>query len=221
VTLVVDCAHIWPAKGVEPRNHWGMLAGLLGFTKLERALIIGVRGASVNAPKTHGSFARVGYFDTGILLWPDAVTAREPFVFPLATYPYQTRSSSSDDGDGDGDGDVATILPGHYVLSRARTGSDPIWTMATLEGGARIPCSRDMNHNGRIDPSEAARVFTASAILLHKGASNGRSSIGCQTGHLGSLQRIIPAGTTLDYRLVLGADVASLMPKAEPPKGVA
>jgi hypothetical protein len=218
---VVDCAHIWPAKGVEPRNHWGTLAGLLGFTKLERGLIIAVRGATVNALKTHETFARVGYFDTGILLFPDALTAREPFVFPLATYPYQMRSRSSDDGDGDGDGDVATILPGHYVLSRARTGSDPIWTMSTLDGKVRVPCSRDLNHNGRIDRSEAERLFTASAILLHKGASDGRSSIGCQTAHLGSLNRIIPAGQVLDYCLVLGADVASLMPRAQAPKGVA
>lgn len=214
---MTDCRALWPAPNAEPRIHWGYLAGKLGHFPLHRPLIIALRGATFGDAETHQVVSRVGYFDTGILLYPDAVTNAAPFVFPMATYPYQTRSRASDDGDGDGDGDVATIKPGHYVLTRARTGSDPVWTMATTIGGARIPCSRDLNHNGRIDENEIEREFTASAILLHKGAADGRSSIGCQTAALATLDVISRAGTVLDYRLILGADAAKLMPAPEAP----
>ncbi len=209
--MIVSCTNLWPADGVEPRNHWGTLAGKLGFIKLERPLLIALRGASLGAELTHMTISRVDYFDTGILLYPDALTDAAPFVFRMSTYPYQARSKASDDGDGDGDGDVATILPGHYVLTYAKGGDDPVWTMGTSDGKARIPCSRDLNHDGRIDVNEAAKPFTASAILLHKGAADGRSSIGCQTAPLETLRVIERAGKTIDYRLVLATDAVELM----------
>ena len=227
--MIVSCSRLWPGEGVDPRNHWGALAGKLGFTKLDRPLLICLRGAELGATLTHNTIARVEYMDTGVLLYPDALTGAEPFVFRMASYPYQARSRASDDGDGDGDGDVATILPGHYVLTRAKTGDDPVWTMSTLDGKARIPCSRDLNHDGRIDVNEAARPFTASAILLHKGLKDGRSSIGCQTAMKESLHVIERAGKELDYVLVLANDAVALMSESDdgesepppPPEGVA
>lgn len=221
--MIVPASHVWPAEGVEPRNHWGALAGKLsplGLSRLDRPLLIGIRGLTLYAAETHEVVARTGYYDTGVLLYPDATTSAAPFVFQFATYPYQNRSRASDDGDGDGVGDVATIRPGHYVLTLARTGSDPVWTMSTLDGRVRIPCARDLNQDGRIDAIEGARDFTASAILLHKGAADGRSSIGCQTAPLDVLSVIARAGKVLDYRLVLGSTVARLLDdsgESEPP----
>lgn len=210
---MTDCSHLWPSPGVDPLNHWGTLAGKLQRESLTRPLIIALRGLTLGENESHDVVSRPGYHDTGVLLVPGPLTSG-PFVFRLSTVPYQTHSRASDDGDGDGDGDVATIRPGWYVLTRARTGSDPIWTMATIDGRARIPCSRDLNNNGRIDGNEAERDFTASAILLHKGADGGRSSIGCATAPLESLQVIAKAGPVIDYRLVLASEAARLMAPA-------
>jgi hypothetical protein len=221
--MKVNATRLWPASGIDPLNHWGNLLGKIWPGILppptEEPVLLAIRGVRVGADETHEVISRPDYDDTGVLLVPGSA----PFVFPLATHPYQTRSAASDDGDGDGDGDVATILPGLYVLTLARTGTDPIWTMATIDGKARIPCSRDLNHDGRISASEAAKPFTASAILLHKGATDGRSSIGCQTAKLDVLKVIARAGKTLKYRLVLASEALAELDESEapPPEDIA
>jgi hypothetical protein len=220
----VNATRLWCPEGTAPVNHWGHLVGKVwpGLLPppLNEPILLALRGVRMGASETHEVVSKPDYDDTGALLVPGA----EPFVFPMATHPFQARSSASDDGDGDGDGDVATILPGLYVLTLARTGTDPIWTMATNDGKARIPCSRDLNHDGKISAVEAAQLFTASAILLHKGADGGRSSIGCQTASLPVLNVIARAGKVLKYRLVLATDAIAALEEGEsqpPPAGVA
>lgn len=212
---------LWCPEGTDPVNHWGNLLGKVWPGLLpppvNEPVILALRGVRMNADETHEVVSKPDYDDTGVLYVPGSA----PFVFPMATHPYQTHSKASDDGDGDGVGDVAIILPGLYVLTLARTGSDPIWTMATSDGRARIPCSRDLNHDGKISAVEAAKAFTASAILLHKGAPDGRSSIGCQTAALDTLQVIARAGKVLKYRLVLATEAIAALESGEsqPPPG--
>jgi hypothetical protein len=221
--MIVSARRLWCPEGTAPVNHWGFLLGRLwrlGSPPTDAPVLLALRGVRMNAAETHAVVSRPDYDDTGVLLVPGA----EPFVFPMATHPFQTRSSAADDGDGDGDGDVATILPGLYVLTLARTGKDPVWTMATVDGRARIPCSRDLNHDGRISRDESECDFTASAILLHKGADGGRSSIGCQTASLSTLGVIARAGKRLWYRLALATEAIDALDDGDsdaPPAGVA
>lgn len=197
---MTDASTLWCPPSVAPVNWYAAILGkLTGGTSFP--CILAIRGVKLFASETHETISNSELDDTGILF----VSGSDPFLFPLATHPYQARSRAADDGDGDGDGDVATILPGSYLLTLARTGSDPVWVMSE-NGRARVRCSRDLNHNGRIDKDEAARPFTASAILLHKGAADGRSSIGCQTARLETLQVIARAGKSLPYRLVTAAE---------------
>jgi len=226
--VTLDARPLWPGIGVEPVNHWGFLLGKLwGFAPTDRPVLLALRGVSVSAEETHEVVARPAYDDTGVLLVPGS----EPFVFRLSTHPYQLRSTLSDDADGDGDGDVAIIRPGLYVLTLALTKPHPLWTMATFDGKARIPCARDLNHDGRISETEDAKALTASAILLHTGydapaGAEHRSSIGCQTAPLDVLQVIARAGKTIPYRLALASEALAALTDEDsgahiPPEGIA
>lgn len=207
--MTLDARPLWPKPGTFPINHWGMVCGRvwgLSGPPLDQPILLAIRGVSLFAEETHEVIAKPAYDDTGVLMIPGS----EPFLFPMATHPYQLNSKLATDGDGDGVPDVATIRPGTYQLTLAITKPFPIWTMATLSGSNSIPCVRDLNHDGKIDWEEAKQL-RATAILLHVGhdapvGSEHRSSIGCQTASLRSLEVIARAGKTLDYRLVLAAD---------------
>lgn len=182
--------------------------------------MIALRGVALGADETHEVVARPAYDDTGILLVPGV----SPFVFPMSTHPFQTHSKLSTDADGDGLGDVATIRPGLYVARLALRKPFPIWTVETADGRTRIPCTRDLNHDGRTSEDEASRQLTATAILIHTGydapkESEHRSSIGCQTASLRSLQTLAAAGPVIDYHLVLAEEALRLLGdgESEPP----
>jgi hypothetical protein len=208
---VTDASRLWCPDGTAPVNHWGAVVGRLwgGLQgpPLDQPILVGIRGVALFADATHEVVAKPAYDDTGILLVPGS----EPFLFPMATHPYQRESRAAQDGDGDGRPDVATIRPGLYRLTLALSKPFPIWTMATLAGSDRIPCVRDLNHDGKIDWREEEKQLTATAILLHVGydaprESEHRSSIGCQTASLRSLEVIARAGKQLQYRLVTADD---------------
>ena len=204
---MTDARVIWCPEGTRPVNHYGAILGRLWGGLLppptDKPCILAIRGVSLFAEETHEVVARPAYDDAGILFVPDS----EPFLFPMATHPFQKDSRSATDGDGDGRPDVATIRPGLYRLTLAISKPFPVWTMATLAGSDRIPCVRDLNHDGRIDSREAEYDLRATAILLHVGhdapaGSDHRSSIGCQTASLRTLEVLARAGRQLQYRLV-------------------
>jgi hypothetical protein len=185
----------------------GKLWGGLLPPPTDKPCILAIRGVALFAEETHEVIAAPKYDDTGCLFVP----GHEPFLFPMATHPYQKDSRAAQDGDGDGRPDVATIRPGLYRLTLAISKPFPVWTMATLAGSDRIPCVRDLNHDGRIDAVVAELDLRATAILLHVGhdapaGSDHRSSIGCQTASLRSLEVIARAGRTIQFRLVTAAD---------------
>lgn len=209
---MTDASRLWCPEGTAPVNHWGAVVGRLwgGLQgpPLDQPVLVGIRGVALFAEETHEVIAKPAYDDTGILLIPGS----EPFLFPMSSHPFQRDSRASTDGDGDGRPDVATIRTGLYQLTLAVSKPFPIWTFATMAGSGRIPCVRDLNHDGKIDWREEEKQLTATAILLHVGydapkESEHRSSVGCQTASLRSLEVVARAGRTIQYRLV-SADVA-------------
>lgn len=203
---------LWCPPGTHPVNHYSAVLGRIWGGLLppptDKPCILAIRGVALFAEETHEVVSKPAYDDTGILFIPGS----EPFLFPMATHPYQTNSRAATDGNGDGVPDVATVRTGLYKLTLALTKPYPVWTFATLSGSASIPCARDLNHDGRIDAREYERQLTATAILLHCGydapaGSDHRSSIGCATASLRTLEVIARAGRQILYRLV-DADVA-------------
>lgn len=215
--------------GIDPRLHWGFIAGKLDrlVSGITRPRIICFRGWKLDDDETHDVVSEPTYRDTGLLLYPDALTNAAPFVFPMSSYAYQRDSKLSPDADGDGRGDVATIKPGHYVLRLALTRPHPIWTLETVGGSTRIPCGRDTNHDGKIQPGEWDKGPAATAVLLHTGwdapaDAAHRSSIACQCASLSTLRVIERAGPVLDYQLINAWDAIALLEAGEsepPPPG--
>lgn len=202
---------LWCPPGTHPVNHYGAILGKLWPGILapptDKPCVLAIRGVALLAEQTHEVVSKPAYDDTGILFVPGS----EPWLFPMATHPYQRDSRAATDGDGDGRPDVATIRPGLYRLTLAITSPFPIWTFATMDGNSGIPCVRDLNHDGKNDWREEQKKLTATAILLHVGydapkESAHRSSIGCQTASLRSLEVIARAGSPLLYMLATAED---------------
>src|SRR4029078_5805849 len=107
-----------------------------------------------------------------------------PLVFPGATHAYQKNSKESPDANHDGVGDVGSILPGRFGMKLA-AGKYPVFVITMPHGSEKIPCVRDLNHDG---VPESDQGYFATGILFHCGYdapsdSDHKSSIGCQTAN--------------------------------------
>lgn len=211
----MNVSALWPAHGVDPLNHWGVLAGALGCSpSLERPFLICLRNVLPYEIETHPMRSVAEYDDTGILLFPGG-----QHVFKMSSHAYQVNSKLSPDVDGDGRGDVGTIKPGRYVLRDMKAGKYPTFHLTTPEGSDRIPCARDTNHDGIITHNEESEAWTATAILLHGGVddppdSPHHYSIGCQCVPLiwrrEIAARCAPGGIA-DYVLIRAEDAVKIV----------
>ena len=103
-------------------------------------------------------------------------------------------------------------MPGRYRLER-KASEVPLFALLTPDGDARIPCARDLNHNGALEriEQELARTIKqglqvapgigmfALNVLFHPGYETRMpgetrtfSSIGCQTAPLAAMSASRP-----------------------------
>jgi hypothetical protein len=134
-------------------------------------------------------------------------------------------------------GDVGSIMPGRYLMRR-KSSEVPIFALFTSAGDERIPCARDLNHNGALEriEQELARTIKqglqvapgigmfALNVLFHPGyetrvpgQTKTFSSIGCQTAPLEALQRLAAAGAEIPYVLA-EAEALPRGPSTFPPR---
>lgn len=209
---------LWPQRGNDI-EHWGWLAGkLTKKEKLDRPLLIGIRGVGPEESETHPLIARPQYDDTFIILEKDG--ASEPFCFAAATHAYQRDSKLSPDVNGDGREDVGTIRTGNYLLTLGVEKPYPIFILTTPDGNGKIPCIRDTDHDGQYSAEEIGLMSTATAVLLHTGwdapkDAEHRSSIACQTCPLQYLKLLARyakrAGGKIDYCLITAEDALDIL----------
>lgn len=216
---MTDARPIWQPDYVDQRLWWSWLAGKLGCDPaLTRPFLFCIRGVSPLALATHENVARPGYNDTGVLVFRGGEV-----VFPMSSVPYQTNSKASPDVNGDGVGDVGCIKPGLYRLEDRGSQPYPIFVVALPDGSEKIPCSRDLKHDGRID-HEGPEIYAATAVLVHTGLdglqlsppSAHTSSIACQTANVKWLrlmrEKMAAQGSGVaDYRLVDADAVVEIM----------
>jgi len=140
----------------------------------KHATVLGLRGLAPDGAR-HDSNENVGpYNDTFVVLKHDA--AGQPEAIELLG---QTHSGQKS---GPNSGGVAQIQPGSYKAEpNGPHHNMPSWHVETLSGSGEIPCWRDANKNGYIDPAEKQSPTVATAILFHTGVNTDHgSSIGCQ-----------------------------------------
>jgi hypothetical protein len=228
---------VWPAPGSSAemqRGHYVALARRLGLGAEETLpLLLGIRGMYPFARRAHPMTHARRYDDTFVLL----TIADAPFVFRGATHAYQLTSRESPDLDHDLLGDVGSIMPGRYLLRR-KPSELPIFELLTSTGDQRIPCARDLNHNGALEriEQELARTIKqglqvapgigmfALNVLFHPGYETQMpgqtktfSSIGCQTAPLEALRRLAAAGDEIPYVLA-EAEALPRGPSTFPPR---
>jgi hypothetical protein len=223
---------IWPppsADAATKHAHYFALLSAAGIgTRLDRPLLLGIRGLELGGTEPHDTISRPAYDDAFVLLAEGIV--RE---FRGSTHPYQHTTRATVDVDHDGTPDVGTIRPGRYVMQRLQTAPFPkLW----IKGSAtdpRVPTWRDTNHDGTItdaerDASEERQRGEQSApdvgdfateVLLHPGfdcagpSGKAFSSIGCQTAHLSDVAAVATFAE-LDYLLL---DARTLLDAAASP----
>lgn len=160
--------------------------------------VLGLRGINPSS-KRHDSNQNVGpYNDTFVVLQPHPNA--DPEVTELLGQTHSGQKTGFSAG-------VAQIQPGNYeAVPNGPHHNMPSWHILTLAGDGHIPCWRDANKNGYIDPIEKKHPTTATAILFHNGvfADHG-SSIGCQVMppniHQEFIQKV-GQNTTFLYTLV-------------------
>jgi hypothetical protein len=176
-----------------------------GTVESNEPTVLGLRGLAPDGVR-HDSAENIGpYNDTFIVLKPGA----EPEVTVL---PGQTHSGQKS---GPSAGGVAQIEPGNYEAQPHGPHHDmPSWHVIGTDGSGNIPCWRDANMNGYIDPSEKAAPTVATAILFHTGVFEDHgSSIGCQVMAPEVHQEFIQLiGETSDFHYTL---VDANTPQAE------
>ncbi|MHB2018029.1 MAG: hypothetical protein ACYCW6_13845, partial [Candidatus Xenobia bacterium] len=148
----------------------------------------------------HDSNQNVGpYDDTFVVLQHDAAGHAEVTELLGSTHAGQ-KTGPNPHG-------VAQIEPGNYqAVPNGPYHNMASWHVETLQGADEIPCWRDQNKNGYIDPTEKAHPTTATRILFHNGVKQDHgTSIGCQTMRPDIQQHFIQqvgADTTFQYTLV-------------------
>lgn len=228
---------VWPEAGSSAegqQKHYFGLARKLGVDASQSLpLLLGIRGMYPFARRAHPMTHARRYDDTFVLL----TEAAEPFVFRGATHAYQLTSRESPDLDHDLLGDVGSIMPGRYRLQR-KASEVPIFALFTPDGDARIPCARDLNHNGALEriEQELARTIKqgmqvapgigmfALNVLFHPGYetrmpgdTRAFSSIGCQTAPLQAMKRLAATAEEIAYVLA-EAEALPRGPSTFPPR---
>lgn len=228
---------VWPepeASAEAQQKHYFGLARKLGVDASSALpLLLGIRGMYPFARRAHPMTHARRYDDTFVLLTESAA----PFVFRGATHAYQLTSRESPDLDHDLLGDVGSILPGRYWL-RKKSSEIPIFHLVTAEGDERIPCARDLNHNGALEriEQELARTIKqgmqvapgigmfALSVLFHPGyetkipgEQRTFSSIGCQTAPVDALKRLAATADEIVYVLA-EAEALPRGPSTFPPR---
>lgn len=134
--------------------------------------VIGVRGLAPNGARHASEDNATPYDDTFVVLNPGRENAIELLG---STHAGQLVSSLSPAG-------VAQIKPGRYVAHPGGVFAEmDCWLVTTRGGSQEIPCLRDRNGNGFIDPAEVRSPSIATEILFHNGRYDAYgSSIGCQ-----------------------------------------
>ena len=228
---------VWPDPGANAeaqQKHYFGLARKLGVDATQALpLLLGIRGLYPFARRAHPMTHARRYDDAFVLL----TEAAAPFVFRGATHAYQLTSRESPDLDHDLLGDVGSIMPGRYLL-RKKSSEVPIFQVLGADGDERIPCARDLNHNGALEriEQELARTIKqglqvapglgmfALNVLFHPGyetripgETRTFSSIGCQTAPAEVLKRLAAAGDEILYVLA-EAEALPRGPSTFPPR---
>lgn len=163
-----------------------------------RTTVIGLRGLTPNGRRHPSGDNMSDYDDTFVVLKPQEGTARE---FLGATHAGQAASSLSPSGG------VAQIHPGLYTaIPIGNFNSMAAWWITSPWGDGELPCFRDKNANGFIDPDERHRTLYATEILFHNGRQQDYgTSIGCQVLPPDAMQnfiRTVGAQECFDYLLI-------------------
>ena len=140
--------------------------------RVEGLTVLGFRGLSPEGARHPSGDNASNYDDTFVILNP----AQKSVIELLgSTHAGQFTSTLSPDG-------VAQIKPGRYQAFPCGEYADmPCWLVVTPTGDESVPCRRDANGNGYIDPEEKVGQLRATEILFHNGRyQEYGSSIGCQ-----------------------------------------
>ena len=155
----------------EEYDYYISLAASYGL-RVTDMTVIGFRGLDPDGRRHSSDDNATNYDDAFVILDPFKQSAR---VFLGSTHAGQPSSTLSPNG-------VAQIDVGRYRAFPSGEFADmPCWFVKTDTGLEQIPCRRDINRNGIIDPDERAKPSFATEILFHNGRySDVGSSIGCQ-----------------------------------------
>jgi hypothetical protein len=229
LTPALDAGALWP-DGNDPESKYAHYRRLCEAFESDvqwtRPVLLGLRGVRLFGMRTHVVRSEPSYDDAFVLL--DAGSPGTVLEFRGASYPYQTVSRAAVDLDRDGQPDVAMIRVGLYLLEPLPQPyhGKPALCVRTHDGGGKVPCYRDLNHDGYFSPEEMAEALRAqygvqvvpgvgaiaTGILFHPGFDAGMSSIGCQTAPLEMIDVLCRAGR-MDYLLVNASDAIECAPR--------
>ena len=196
----LDATKVWPKsqKPAEQFDHWSSLMKKSGLgpdpLSSGRPVLIGLRGLSQGADKTHQTTAKKAYDDTFVMLWTDEKGKKQVWTFKGATHPF-LKGNNKYGGvamiKGDTSYDVNKIGNQSYYGYRA--------PLVTKDGGNNdnLPAYRQKNRDGDYNDKGENKQTTADEILFHPGYDTKRrtkntqfSSIGCQTANGKDIERM-------------------------------
>ena len=165
--------------------------------QVRRRTVIGLRGLSPRGKRHDSNDNATMYDDTFIVLDPARRTAVELLG---STHSGQFVSTLAPRG-------IAQIKPGLYRANPCgEYAGMPAWLVTTPSGRESVPCWRDADGSGYIEPSEKNGRLVATDILFHNGRYDDYgSSIGCQVlppRLMESFIQEIGAESSFDYLLV-------------------
>lgn len=176
--------------------------------------VLGVRGETI-AGKVHDTTSSKVYDDTIIVLGNDGQSVD---AFRCVTHPAQKSSVLSPGGN------VGEIRPGPFIaIPNGIYHNVPSYHLLNADGSDGLPCWRDYNHDGVMEPSEKQRSEaqhdTATAILIHaSGNASVPTSIGCQVLSPPDQRRFVKAvgGDDAHFNYLL-VDVHDVSGGVQPP----